>query len=186
MAKENETGEKQEPQKPKKGGGMSMPVMAGVIAGVIIVNAIIIVIVFKLFISPSISSGGEAKKGKTEQAAEEKKKKDESEGKETLFAESGRITTNPKNSEKFVVINLGIEYYMSEDAPAAEGEKGLPPKILAYVKGSVNQTIGSMSAEDVHMKRDSLASIFQKILTPTLKKEKMNLKNIIMQEFIIQ
>jgi hypothetical protein len=197
MAKE-QVEEKQEPQKSKLiSSGMKLPVIIGIVAGVLIINTVIIIFVFKLFVAPSFTPHSEdAVKGKTELENKEKAKHnglkigEEGEylqGEENLhFTESGRITTNPKNSENFIVLNLGLEYrFKTLESKPKEGE-GLSPKMLAQVKGAVNRIIGGLSIDELHAKRDSLTIIFIKEMKPTFKANQMFLKNVILQEFIIQ
>jgi flagellar basal body-associated protein FliL len=189
MAKEkNEIDSKPEPQMTKKT-GMSMPMMVGVIVGIIAVNAVIIILLFNFLIVPSLNSDSNdnsGEKAKKEKAAEEAHKNAEMEKKQK-FQSSGRITTNPKASAQFVVIDLGFEFAPigEEEGEAKEGE-GFEPGLQAKIKGTVTKTLGSMTAEELTARRDTLDRIFFKNLKQVFKEEKFMLHSVILQEFIIQ
>lgn len=180
MAKE----EKQSEQKTTgeaKSSGMKLPIMIGIIVGILVVNAAIIYFLFNLLLAPSISNqhGEPAKKEK--QADEETKLEEEfDESHKPVFVETGRITTNPKFSDKFVVVNLGLE------VKSKEHSNELEPALLAKIRGVVNSTFANMTVDEIHSRRDSLDIIFLNNLKPVFKKEKKLLSEVIIQEFIIQ
>jgi hypothetical protein len=216
MAKEKENEEeKQVPEKPKRKvsagtGDLSLIQFIGIIAGVLIVMVVIIVLAIKFLILPELKPSEEhgtvdsskkteevSKSDDKEKRAEEEKKKRASSGtksydiEKALFSQTGRITTNAKNSDQFVVLDLGIMF-----TPEGEGESGgghggpakdpLPDKLKSMIKGSVNNVIGSMTVDEIQQKRDSLSFIFYDKLRKIFYTNKMVLNEIVIQEFIIQ
>jgi flagellar basal body-associated protein FliL len=150
---------------------------------------VIIVLLFNFLIVPSLNSGSDGNSGekaKKEKAEKEAHKNAEMD-KKKQFQSSGRITTNPKASAQFVVIDLGFEYAPlgEEEVEAKEGE-GFEPGLQAKIKGTVTRTLGSMTAEELTSRRDTLDKIFFKNLKPVFKEEKFMLHSVILQEFIIQ
>ena len=105
--------------------------------------------------------------------------------------ETGRIITNPKLSEKFAVINLGLSYRekvgeeeSSEESADAPDAKAL--KMEAQIKSILNNMIGSMTEEEIQHQRQNLSTIVKEKLTPLFKKNKMFLREVLIVEFIIQ
>ena len=191
MAKEEKL-ERQEPEKPKRQstGSMKLPMLIGIIAGVVVIQAIIIVVVMNIFLKPSYAPA-DTQGGKTEQKKVEKdespKEGESSDDVNMQFIETGRITTNAKSSDKFVVLNLGLEFKAQGEEEPSEKEGGtLSPIMNAKIKGTINGIIGSMAIEDLQAKRDSLSFIIKDRLKPVFKSNKMFLKDVIIQEFIIQ
>lgn len=199
MAKEagEEKQEMQEPAKPKKsGGGMKPIVMIGVGAGVLLVNAVIILLIFNFFIAPSLNQGHSDEGGDTHKKEKVKKSGgDESEEdkfltdeKEMHFWETGRISTNLHASTKLLTMNLGLEYRKKVDEDEEEeGAEGgdFPPVLVVKMKSLINGTIGSYTYEEINASRDSLNVIFKNKMKPLLKKNKMYLREVYIQEFII-
>ncbi len=202
--------EKQIPEKPKVAkNGMSPIVMAGIIAGIVIVTVVIIFIGFSIFILPSINQGGH-NSGKdsiesNEKSEDESKIKGESkfgndlsflteeEKANIIFDVTGRITTNPKNDpSKFVVLDLGISFLPREEKDLLElkGEKAnskLWKMIMAETRHIINSSIRNLTIEDLESTpTDSLVKIFSKELDPIFTSKKILLTNVLIQEFIIQ
>jgi flagellar basal body-associated protein FliL len=183
MAKEIE--ENQEAPSPKATSKkMKLLVLIGIIGGVVVLQAIIIVLFIYFFITPTISSDGEGGKSvqtKKHNTGDEERTEDKDAN--LKFVETGRITTNPKMSTKFVVINLGLEFKAKEEG---SGEENLSPKMMAKIKGVVNQVLGSYLVEELHAKRDSIGIILKNDLKITFNEENYLLKDVILQEFLIQ
>lgn len=193
MAKDDQNKDaKQEPElQKKKEGGMKLPVLIALILGILIVNAVLIVVLFNMMVAPNLKSDGgeETKKAKVEHKEDEGGTGEESKTPSEFIA-SGRITTNPRGSDRFVVVDLAFEFTKKEGAEEGEshgGEKGgFSPKMLALIKGSVNKSIGMMTVEDIQASRDTLDKIFFTSMKPIFKKDHKTLKQVIIQEFILQ
>jgi flagellar basal body-associated protein FliL len=212
--KQAEQQEKQIPEKPKKkAGGMSMPVLLGVIGGIVIFQAVLIFLLFKFFIAPQQVpvEGDAAKTEKTEQEEHEKPesknwKYDEFTLDEKLVQlfETGRITTNPKNSSKFVIINLAIIYIVRDEdtlkelheKKAAEGGGGhggdeedhslFSHKQKIRIRSTINNVLGSLTDDQLFAQRNELPEMFKEKLAEIINDHKMKVKEVIVQEFIIQ
>jgi flagellar basal body-associated protein FliL len=213
--KQAEDQEKQIPEKPKKkSGGMSMPMLLGVIGAIVIFQAVLIFLLFKYFIAPQ-PTPAEGEHAKTEQTEHDGDDEDKPKAKDWKYDEftldeklvqlyeTGRITTNPKNSDKFVIINLAILYIVKDQETleeikaekAAEGGGGegegednslFSHKQRIRIKGTINNILGSYSDEQLFAQRDSLPSIFKRGLAGIIDDHRMKVKEVIVQEFIIQ
>ncbi len=192
--------EKQQPAKPnKKASDISLTLLLSIIGGTVVVFMAFIYFLVLPYLVGNLNngSGDEHSKQHSEQtkAAEHNKDSELSEeekfmaGDENIFfEETGQITTNPKGSDKFVVINLGLEFRIKEEIEHGEGEDGsiIPKRVNARLQGKINSTLGSMTEQDLHSKRDSLPAIFKERLKPVFKKNDMYLRDVILQRFIIQ
>ncbi len=207
----------QEPEmptkKPKKsgGGGFSTPVWIGIIAGGLVVNIVLIIFAIKLFVvqpvapasengskehTENVDKGNNSHDGTHEADSEEDLDKLEEEnvlnGDENVqFKETGRITTNPKNSTSFVILNLGLEYrerHSEEDSDGgghgAAAPAG-PDPVMARVKGVINNTIGSMTVEELQ-DRETLRTKLKEEIKKVYKKHHIYLRDVILVEFLIQ
>jgi len=210
--KQAEEQEKQIPEKPKKkSGGMSMPMLLGVIGAIVVFQAVLIFLLFKFFISPQPATL-EGEQTKTEQSEadkqEDSKSKDWKYDEFTLdeklvqLYETGRITTNPKSSDQFVIVDLAILYIIRdqetlEEIHAEKAEAGgshsgeedhslFTHKQRIRIKGTINNILGSYTSEQLFAQRDSLPSIFKKGLSVIINNHQMKVKEVIVQEFIIQ
>lgn len=201
--------QKQKPEKPKKAKGpteMSLPVLLGIIGGVLVIFMAFIYFLVLPALVDGISGNTEDNTAGTEQMetseegshdGDEKEKGDgmseEDEylaGDEGLhFVETGKLMTNPKGSaNKIVVLNLGLEFRTKgdeEEESHGEGEL-ISIKMMAKIKGIVNTTIGQWTIEDLDTKRDSIASYLKDGMKPLFKKNDMFLRDVILQEYIIQ
>ncbi len=215
--------EKQEPAKPKKEkGGLPVPLF-GLIGFAIVLIALVVNVFLILGIKSEVSAiteviisgklpahSAEADKHekKTHKEAEEYPEDEENtvgqyvaDDKAEYF-ETGRITTNPRSSPRFVVLNLGMFFSTAEKAEG-EGEaeeahkeekkeEGTPPfspygkKFDGMVKNIINSQIGSMSLEELQIPRDSLTLLFKKKLRPLFSQQESRLKEVAIIEFIVQ
>jgi len=209
MAKEKEgTEENLEPEvseKPaKKTGAVSLTVLLGIIFGTII---ILILAIRFLFLPYMVENMGGEKHKENEKPKVVVNKNWESEffaqnEKISQFFETGKITTNPRNSKEFVITNFGIIYFPKDEdqlkelksEKAKEGKETeaggntslLPQKSYAKMKGAILSVIGSLTIEEIQSRRDSLPSMIKTILKPIFKEKEMFIKDVILQEFIIQ
>lgn len=193
----------QEPEQAgkEKKGGNKMMMYIGIGVGALILNVAIIIVLVKFVFN---SSGGEDEHGKKSKIAAVKHgEESEEEGghgdedaekeffaseKERKFLELGRITTNPKNSGKFIVISVGCVYrekaHLSEEDAKPDSE--YMRKLIAKVKSTIINEIGQMSVEEIQAKRPNLEIIFRDRLRPIFKEKQIFLREIILNEFILQ
>ncbi len=180
MAKEERQNE-QKTKSEEKSTGMKLPVMIGIILGILIVNAAIIYLLFNLLLAPNIGNQQNQSTKTEKHDSENSVNEDEFDNTaKPIFIETGRITTNPKFSDKFVVVNLGLEFNSKEHT------QELAPALLAKIRGVVNSTFANMTVDEIHNQRDSLNIIFLNNLKSVFRKEKKLLREVIIQEFIIQ
>jgi hypothetical protein len=212
--------EKQEPAKPKKEkGGLPVPLF-GLIGFVIMLIALLVNVFLVLGIKSEVASitevivSGKIPAASGHEGKEEKKKKnfeeeDFSEEESSVgkyvaddkaeYFETGRITTNPRSSQRFVVLNLGMffsEYPKAEgeeeeakEEHKAEGPESFSPygkKFDGMVKNIINSQIGSMSLEELLIPRDSLTLLFKQKLRPLFGQQEARLKEVAIIEFIVQ
>lgn len=123
---------------------------------------------------------------------EEPKMEESSAGMELMkFAETGRITTNPLNSNQFVVVNLALRFSAREkkilEKVLGEGEGGaLPNEIMAPIRSKINQVLGSLTVDQLQQRRNILASEFKDSLKAIFATHNLILNEVYLQEFIIQ
>lgn len=200
-----ELDEKQIPEKPKKQGGVSMMVIIGVVFGGLIVMVVLIFALFKFMIVPAINqTPAPAAAEGTEKVKESEKKHEngdeeesgdisEEEEKKLVFIETGKIIANPKgNFERYVIVNMGMQIIPKDEKLVAELKKEAEKvaewkKLLGATREVVINTFGNHSVEELgSMKRDSLKMMIFKQLKPIFKEEKIRLKSIMLQEFLVQ
>ena len=196
--------EKQEPEKQKKkekkassGGGLPLPMLIGIgVGGVVLVLVTVILgyfIATKLFPSQQqvvVTNGQVKAENKTEQ-------EEPADVHESLYMETGRITTNPKDvPTTFVVLNLSLEFVpknkddeKTKEVLGKEGVNTAHPtiqKMLARIKSMINNQIASTPMADLQAKRPELEKIYKELLQPTFKEFGFKLLNVGILEFIIQ
>ncbi len=213
MAKDKEKKEEkdgQEPVKPeseekeKKAGGLKLPFVLGIIAGVLLILILAVRFLFLPYIVGSLTS--EATAGQSPIEGESKSEQSNSPIKEEIeifkaneklseFFQTGRITTNPRQSTQFVVADFGIIFFPKDEeslkelypgGKKEEGSSALPPTLSSRVRGIINSVLGSMSVEELQVKRDSIPEYVMANLKPFFKEKKLFIKEVILQEFIIQ
>jgi flagellar basal body-associated protein FliL len=195
--------EKQEPEKQKKkekkagGNGLPLPMLIGIgVGGVVLVLVTVIFgyfIATKLFPSQQqvVVTNGQVQ---SEHKAESEEKADVH---ESLYMETGRITTNPKDAPTtFVVLNLSLEFVpkdkddeKTKEVLGKEGVNMAHPtiqKMLARVKSTINNQIASTPMAELQSKRPELEKIYIELLKPTFKEFGFKLMNVGLLEFIIQ
>lgn len=211
--------EKQEPAKPKKEkGGLPVPLF-GLIGFVIMLIALLVNVFLVLGIKSEVASiteaivsgklpthtGHENKEEKKKSTEEEEEVGDEKNnvGKYVAddnaeYFETGRVTTNPRASQRFVVLNLGMFFSKistgeeEEEAPKEEGkgkDESFSPfgkKFDGMVKNIINSQIGNMTLEELQIPRDSLTLLFKEKLKPLFSQKETRLKEVAIIEFIVQ
>ena len=102
---------------------------------------------------------------------------------------NGRITTNPANSiKKFIIVNLGLEYRIKPDLPVEEFdlEKPLMQKLMIRLKSKITDRVGSMRVEELVRQRSELTTIFKADLQELFNENQMFLREVYLNEFLIQ
>lgn len=207
MAQENQQEEViQEPlKKEKKSLGVSLPLMIGAAAGilVIIVLGVILGVFFASKFMGVQHSGGGTEKGKTENVS---KTKENTEGadedylaklEDIVLMETGRITTNPKGAASvFVVVNFGFEFRLMDKENseyktlvkegAVNMEHPIMKKMMARIRSTLNNMIASYTKEELLEKRPEIPELVKKELRPVFRDYELQLVNVTIQEFIIQ
>jgi hypothetical protein len=208
--------ETQQPEKPKKKkAGLSMPILIGIIAGIVLLLIVGVVFFMKIFfIDPlkhDVANGGnqkeelanseEAKKKAAEKLDEEFEKlvaEGLAENVEEKLIQTGRIITNPRGSTSYVVLDLALIYKFKKlegepkkeekkEGEGAKGEGSQEEQIMNIsIKSIVSSTLGGMTIPELQDRRDSLESVFHEKLKPVFKKEKKILTEVKISEFIIQ
>ncbi len=108
------------------------------------------------------------------------------------FIETGRITTNPLNSDQFVVVNLGLRFYAQNENVLkeifGESKEGatLPPDFMAQIRGKINQMLGSLTVTELQQRRNQFANEFKDSLKTIFANYELVLGEVFLQEFIIQ
>lgn len=213
MAKDKEKTEEKEGQEPvkpeteakaKKSGGLKLPFVLGIIAGVLLILILAVRFLFLPYIVGSLTS--EANAGQAKIEGETKSENSDNPLKEEIdvfkaneklseFFQTGRITTNPKQSTQFVVADFGIIFFPKDEeslkelypgGKKEEGSSALPPTLSSRVRGIINSVLGSMTVEELQVKRDSIPTYVMANLKPFFKEKKLFIKEVILQEFIIQ
>ncbi|MCX6155805.1 MAG: hypothetical protein NT007_16795 [Candidatus Kapabacteria bacterium] len=192
--------DRQEPERPakKSSGGMGLTKILIIIFVVILLQGGLFFILFKFVLNPS-GPTDPLEKEKSEQVKrleEEKKKLNGKENeeeaamapeKELHYGKTGRITTNPKGSDRFVVINLGIEFRSKEPLEGGTKENPFSEKMFGRIQSVVNGVLGSMSIDELQSKRDSLHFVFKDKLKPVIQAQKeCFLRGVDVIEFILQ
>ena len=193
--------EKQEPEKPKKESSNKilnapLPLIIGVGVGAIVL--ILVAVIFGYFIATRLfpSQPTSAQVQTTESKANEKSATVNLQ--KTIFLETGRITTNPRDgATTFVVVNLGLEFMKkNEDDKALEGltdaggkikpDEVIVQKLLARIKSSVNGFIASYNLQELQAQRPQLEEQFKTNLQPIFDEYGLRLVKVGLIEFIIQ
>ncbi len=198
--------EKQSKKKKKGKGGMSVPVVIGMIIGILVVNVALVFLIMKFLFVPEptvmtdstgkiiqIKPSGDDDDGDDYEPSELDDEEsefftNESKGK---FFETDRIMTNPRSSTKAVMVKLGVEYRpkMSEEEELEKlkADSDFMIKVMAYTRSVVINELGKMSEEFMlNSPKDSLALIFRDKLKSYYKERKMFLRKIQITEFIVQ
>jgi hypothetical protein len=96
------------------------------------------------------------------------------------------------NSDKFIVINLGLKFFardkevLNELFGGSSENTSLPPELMARIRGSLNQLLGSMTVTDIQLKRGELVPIFKDNLSKVFSENNLVLGEVYLNEFIIQ
>jgi len=210
--KAEEKKEKQTPEKSKPrssgGGNISMLTLIGVITGTVVVMVAVLYVVFYMFILPDLKSSNDetdstgAKHVKIKENSESSEEKIVNEMKEedimlgdegTHLIETGKIIANPKGSTKFAVVNLALDFRISEKDerfdPEAEitSENPIISRLLIMVNDKINGKITSLTVDDFYnMGSDSLRNLFKEELVPIFLKNKLFLREVYLKEYLIQ
>lgn len=201
----------QKKKKPGEKQGMSLPVVIMLILAVVIVQAVLFILIYKFVLVPNAEEEGVDPKSKTEEVdpndpmGEMKDMTDiDSQEQEFLageedrdFFETERITTNPKNSTKYVVLKLSFEYRAhptlienlpDEDKANDKLKKDGPymTKIIAKTKSIVIDEIGNLTETEIQSDRPKLMENIESKLKELFWKKKIFLREVNTTEFIVQ
>lgn len=179
----------------KKGSPLKMIL---IIVGIVVVNIVVVFGLVKFFFADS-GHDEHPKEANSEQMPHSPKDEfaEFKDVEETFFEtenerkmmSTGRITTNPANSiKKFIIMDLGFEYRIKPDLPEAEFEleKPLMVKMMIKLKAAITQKLGSMRVEELVRQRGELPAMFKEELQPLFNDNKMYLREVYLNEFIIQ
>ncbi|GAB5466725.1 MAG: hypothetical protein Kapaf2KO_21610 [Candidatus Kapaibacteriales bacterium] len=177
--------------KKKKGDKMSLGAIIGIIAGVILLQVILIVAIVQIFFSDSDDQKPtrEMADGEYELTEEELEVKEFLSNEENMrYMETGKIVTNPKLSKNYVAINVGLDYSprpeVAEEELDAASTKMI--KLNAKIKSDIIMLIGQMDTEELQQKRNLLPGIIKDSLAEKFKSEKLLLREVLISEFVIQ
>lgn len=187
-----------ETTKNSQSSGLGLVPILAIVFGSLLILILATRFIFLPYIVDNISGGSQKKEEVTTKT--ETRKADEGpyagiDKKLIKYVETGRITTNPFNSsEQFVVVNLGLKFYASNEETLKEmfGEKGgesattFPPEFMAKIRSKVNQILGSMTVIELQQKRLELANVVKDSLKTIFSAGNLVLGEVFLQEFIIQ
>lgn len=162
--------------------GLGLVPILGIVFGALI---ILILATRFLFLPYVVENLGGTKK-------DEPKTEEISSDKELMkFVETGRITTNPLNSDQFVVVNLALRFsardkkILEKVLAGAEGG-AMPTEIMAPIRSKINQVLGSLTVDQLQQRRNFLASELKDSLKAIFATHNLILNEVYLQEFIIQ
>lgn len=222
---ENQEIQEPEPPKPKRKKGLSLPLIIGIsLAALLILIGGTLGAVYLMVNNMMQNNNTEQTTEKTHDENHEEDEAPEQEldleenynylknvaknqHKNVRYMELGEIITNPKNSDKFVVIDIGVEFVAyGEDGKVlvvhSEGEgddhsgesvgggneahKFFKHNDLARIKSVVNNVIWSNTVQELQNKRSEIPDMLMEDFEKIFKKEGLVIKNIIVLRFIIQ
>jgi flagellar basal body-associated protein FliL len=181
----------------KKDGKMSLPLIIGIIAGVVVLQVVIILVVVNVFFSEPDTGDETAEGSNTEMIEGEPRELSEDEIAEREFftddtkkkyMETGKIVTNPRDSYKYVALNVGLMYIPKESVEEemlADGSDMIM-KLQAEIKSRIIMTIGSMTPEELQSNRDILTNILKEELKPIFRERDIYLRKVLISEYIMQ
>lgn len=194
MAKDEQADEIEEIDKPKKK-GIRLPILIGIILGVVILQAGIIFASIKFF-APAAPADPHAKDKKEkvdeehaedEEHATDEEEEDESGEKvvrkvEEIVKPENDLYINPRgNSNKLVILSFALEV-----APP-EKVKEVEEKLMVPIQDRIITMVSKFSAEELQdpAVRDSLRVLIKKDIKPYFV-EDMKLRNVYFPKFVIQ
>lgn len=206
---ENEELQEPEKKKKKKGSSLSIPMIVAIVFGVIVINIMLVIAVIKIWMPdatatvPTDGDKTEMVKKDNDKSSEEGDEDDgytlselDEEELEFLEKESKRkymetedITTNPKASSAFVIIQLGIKFVANEelDPKLLSAESDYMKKLMGNTRAMIIKEIGQHTADELlENGRAVLPDIFKKSLKPLFKEKKLFLREITITKFMVQ
>lgn len=183
--KNGEDIQSQETKEKKSSGNLGLVPILGIVFGSLIILILATRFLFLPYIVESMGGGSKKEDEKTKEEVKVDKKL-------VRFVETGRITTNPLNSDQFVVVNLALRFSARDEKTMKEvlgegGEgTGLPPEIMAPIRSKVNQILGSLTVTELQQRRNNLANEFKDSLKTIFLNHNLFLNEVFLQEFIIQ
>ena len=200
--KSDKKADKKEADKPKaKPGELSFMQIIIIIGGTVVLMFVLFLVGYLMIIKPDLAKLNSVEntadnKGKPGNVTQEASKGEAVSGldkeENERFISTGRITTNPKMSSQFVIADIALDFFVNDEQGKLikkEKTEESPElhKPLAEVKGEITSILGSYTVEELQtMRRDSLQILLKNRLKNVFQKNKMMLKEAILQEFIIQ
>ena len=204
---ENEELQEPEKKKKKKGSSLSMPMIGVILFGVIVLNILLIIAVLKIYL-PEGNLEADDNDKKTEKVEKSNKKDTEKDDgdyslseldEEELeflekeakrkYLETDDITTNPKGSSAFVIIQLGIKFVANDELEdkLLSPESDYMKKLMGNTRATIIKEIGLHTADELLLEgRADLPEIFRKKLKPLFKEKKLFLREITITKFMVQ
>ncbi len=110
------------------------------------------------------------------------------------FLEIGEIITNPKNSGKFVVVDIGVEYVAYDEngeviqvnTESETSHELFDKKDMAKVRSVVNEVVWSNNETELQNKRSELPGILKKKFKDIFLDNGAVIKDVVILRFIIQ
>lgn len=122
----------------------------------------------------------------------------ENQTKNLRYMELGEIITNPKNSDKFVVVDIGVEFVAYDETgeviPVAEGGEGgegegshfFEKRDMDKIREIVNKFIWSHTVEELNGQRGEMAGMLKEDFEEIYKENGGVIKDVIVLRFIVQ
>ena len=194
MAQDPDVDELDDEQMPEKK-GMKLPVLIGIILGIVIVQVGIVMAAIKFFApQPAAAATAEHAPAHSEEKSEEQDPDEESgtfvtKKVDAIITTKSDIYINPRGSSKqIIILSLGIEITPEEKKEEVEN------KLMVPIQDLVISRFSNYTSEELQDKalRDSLRVMIKNELKPYFRgiseegQEPVRLKNVYFPKFIIQ
>jgi|GEM_PF-3942182 hypothetical protein len=200
MAKKKESDdgdiqEKQEPEKPKKKStGLSLPMIIGIVFGVVLVQVILIIVIFKFVIAPAPQTVAETEDSHKTEQVDKHKTSDEDEDylseedkKKLINYEITNIAATPKGMDRSVFIDINFTCLPKEEELVKELSKEFDKtmvgkSLIADMKYKINEKFSGYTKEELdNISRDTISARLMADLKPIFLKEGVSLKKILVK-----
>ncbi|MDW8225024.1 MAG: flagellar basal body-associated FliL family protein [Bacteroidota bacterium] len=164
--------ETKSPEKPKR--GMSVPMVIALVGGVALLQVVLFVLLFRLFVAPSSAGPEKASEAEAAHAAP-------TEPPSGVIVPVEDLVVNPRgSSSRYVLIALGLEV-----ADAKQGER-LRQELMNPARDRKKSVVTSYSIEELQASgaRDSLRAQIRQELAQVL--PGVQLRNVYFSKFVIQ
>lgn len=178
----DEVEEKKEESKKKS--GMGMGAIIGIIAGAIVLQGVLIIVIWVFFLKPDTPTDAKNADDTEQTASEENGEEDGEDGEEdhTIghIIQMDEMIINPKGSpNRYVALEIGLEVNDEEEAATIDGS-------LIAIKDRIIRTITSRTLDDLQKSelRDTLRDQLRTELQPYF--GEATLRKVYFSKFIIQ